>query len=61
MKVKVDENLCVGSGHCEATCPKIFKLVDGIARVQVDPVPEEEEDCAQEALNGCPVGAISLT
>ena len=61
MKVKVDEDLCVGSGNCEATCPKIFKLIDGIARVQADPVPEEEEDCAQEAVNGCPVGAISIT
>jgi ferredoxin len=61
MKVKVDEDVCVGSGNCEETCPKLFKLVDGISRVQVDPVPEEEEGCAQEAVNGCPVGAISIT
>jgi ferredoxin len=61
MKLKVDEDVCIGSGNCEGTCPKLFKVVDGKSRVQVDPVPEEEEDCAQEAVNGCPVGAISIT
>ena len=61
MKVKVDPNLCVGSGNCEAECPNIFKVVDGISQVQVDTVPQEEESCAQEAVDGCPVGAISRT
>lgn len=61
MKVSVDENVCVGSGSCESTCPKMFKVVDGISRVQVDTVPQEEEDCAKKAVNGCPVGAISIT
>jgi ferredoxin len=60
MKVKVDQNLCVGSGNCEAECPNLFKVVDGISQVQVDPVPQEEENCAQEAVDGRPVGAISL-
>lgn len=59
MKVKVDEDVCVGSGNCEATCPGIFKVVDGKSQVQVDTVPEDEEDCAREAESGCPVGAIS--
>jgi len=61
MKVKVDENLCVGSGNCEATCPKLFKVVDGISQVQVETVPQEEESCAQKAVDGCPVGAISIS
>jgi ferredoxin len=60
MKIKVDPNLCVGSGNCEAECPNLFKVVDGISQVQVDTVPQEEENCAQEAVDGCPVGAISL-
>jgi ferredoxin len=60
MKVKVDQNLCVGSGNCEAECPNLFKVVDGISQVQVDTVPQEEENCAQKAVDGCPVGAISL-
>jgi ferredoxin len=60
MKVNVDADVCVGSGECESTSPKLFKVVDGISKVPVDTVPEEEEDCAKKAVNGCPVGAISI-
>lgn len=61
MKVRVDPDVCVGSGACESTCPRLFKVVDGISTVVVDTVPKEEEDCAKKAVNGCPVGAISIT
>lgn len=60
MKVKVDEDICVGTGNCEETCPNVFKVVDGTSRVQVDTVPEEEEGRVQEAVDGCPMGAISI-
>ena len=59
MKANVDKDTCIGSGNCEGTCPKIFKVVDGKSQVQVDTVPEDQEDCVQEAVNGCPAGAIS--
>jgi len=59
MKAKVDKDTCIGSGNCEATCPKIFKVVGGKSTVQMDTVPEEEEDCVRDAEEGCPVGAIS--
>jgi ferredoxin len=59
MKAKVDKDTCIGSGNCEATCPKIFKVVDGKSMVQMDPVPKEEEGCVREAVEGCPSGAIS--
>ena len=61
MKAKVDQDACIGSGNCEANCPKTFKVVDGISHVQRDPVPSEEEDCMSEAVSGCPVGAISVS
>jgi ferredoxin len=61
VKAKVDQDTCVGSGNCEATCPKVFKLVDGKSQVQADPVPEDQEDCVQKAVSGCPVGAISTS
>jgi ferredoxin len=60
MKAKVDQDVCIGSGNCEATCPTIFKVVDGKSQVQVDTVPEKEESCVEEAVDGCPVGAISI-
>ena len=61
MKVKVDKDVCIGSGNCEAQCPNIFKVVDGTSQVQVNPVPKNEESCVQDAMNGCPSGAISIT
>jgi ferredoxin len=61
MKVTVDPDICVGSGNFEASRPDIFKLVDGISQVQVDTVPEEEEDCVRGAVDQCPVGAISTS
>ena len=60
MKAKVDEGLCIGSANCEGTCPAVFKVVDGLSRVQVEEVPKEEEARAKKAMDGCPTGAISL-
>jgi ferredoxin len=60
MKAIVDEDLCIGSGNCEDTCSAVFKVVDGISRVQVDVVPEAEEKNAKAAADGCPAGAISI-
>ncbi len=60
MKAIVDESVCMGAGVCEDTCPKVFKVVNGISQVQVDTVPVEEEDRARQAAEGCPSGAISL-
>jgi ferredoxin len=59
MRARVDKDACIGSGNCEATCPKIFKVVDGKSTVQKNPVPTEEEACVREAVDGCPVSAIT--
>jgi len=60
MKVKVDEDICIGASACEDICPKVFKVVDGISRVQVDVVPPELEGDVREAEGSCPSGAISI-
>lgn len=59
MKVSVDKDLCIGSGNCEATCPEVFEVRDEKAHVKVDKVPEDQEDKAQQAIDGCPSGAIT--
>jgi ferredoxin len=58
MRVLVDKDVCVGSGQCEATCPAVFEVVDGKSRVKADPVPQEEEKRARDAVDGCPTSAI---
>jgi ferredoxin len=60
MKASVNED-CIGCGLCEGTCPDVFEIGDeGVATVIVDEVPEDAEDSAQEAADGCPVSAITV-
>ncbi|MCD2434584.1 ferredoxin [Acidaminococcus sp. NSJ-142] len=58
MKFKVNEN-CIGCGLCEGTCPAVFHMTDaGVAEAIPDAVPADQEGAAQDAMNGCPAGAI---
>ena len=58
MKVKVDENVCIGCGACAGICPDVFE-VDDTAKVIAENVPEELEEDVKDAIEGCPVMAIS--
>lgn len=62
MKVKVDEDKCIGCGSCVAiTQNKIFDFNDeGKAQVQVKEIKEQEDiDASKEAIEYCPTSAIS--
>ena len=62
VSVKVDEEKCIGCGGCEATCPKTFEMKDGAngmkAVVKAQP---QEITCEKEAVDICPVDAISVS
>lgn len=61
MKAEVIREDCISCGLCESVCPDVFELDDeGISVVKVDPIPEEFEDCAKEAEEGCPTDAIRV-
>lgn len=73
MRVWIDQELCTGSGLCEAIEPAVFALGDdGLARVRqgrrilppgpdgVARVPVECEDRVVEADQGCPGGCIRI-
>ena len=57
MKLKVNEDLCIGCGAYAAVCPDVFE-VDGLAHTIVDVVPKEVEEDAIDAKEGCPTNAI---
>ena len=59
MKVKVNQDACIGCGACLAIAEDLFEMnEDGLSQVKVDVVPEDKKDQAMEALESCPTGAI---
>jgi len=53
----VDQDLCTGCETCVETCPGVFKInEEGLSEVQ-NPAGASAEDI-QEAIDGCPSGAI---
>jgi len=59
VKIKVDQESCIGCGACAATCPKTFEMKEGKAHAKVSEV--KEVTCEQEAADNCPVGAITIS
>ena len=53
----VNEDLCIGCGHCVEVCPKVFELESEKSQVTG---PGNCGSCnCQEAIDTCPVQAIS--
>ncbi|MDD4271620.1 MAG: ferredoxin [Patescibacteria group bacterium] len=57
MSIKVNNNLCIGCGTCEALCPAVFKLN---AEGKADIITQEEAPCAKNAAESCPTQAIEV-
>jgi ferredoxin len=63
MKIQADRDVCVGSGMCVLTAPRIFDQDDRDGRVTLlndRPWPEETE-AVRQAVDQCPSGALSVT
>lgn len=63
MKVRIDATRCEGTGYCQAVDDRVFRLVDGVARVQFedgDPALAAHGDDVLEAEALCPTGAIRV-
>lgn len=58
MALKVDQDLCTGCGLCAQICPEVFEIGDdGYSHVIKG--ADAGLPCVDEAIDQCPVGAIS--
>ena len=58
-KVRVDKQKCLGCGLCINLCPEVFELEDGKSKVKENVDLEKNKDSIKEAIDSCPVQAIS--
>ena len=59
MKVKVNEDACIGCGACVSICEEVFEFNDeGVSKVVKEDVPTELEANVTEAVESCPTAAI---
>ena len=59
MKVKVNDDACIGCGACVAIAPEVFEINDdGLSQAIKENVSEDDSDKAREAIESCPTGAI---
>jgi len=58
IKLKVDENQCIGCGTCISLYPDLFEMgADGKAQV-IDSKKDVDESKIKEIIASCPMAAI---
>ncbi len=71
VKVEINRDECIMCGTCWSLCPDVFEESPDDGKAQIvsqyraddvgkGNVPNELEDCVNEAANSCPVQAISV-
>jgi len=58
MKLKIDENKCIGCGLCNAICPEIFIIENQKARILKQ---KTDNQSIKEATDSCPSQAIIMS
>lgn len=53
MRVRVDQNKCIGCRICIGICPEGIEVVNGKARIK-----DESANCLKDAADACPMKAI---
>lgn len=54
--VKINKEICIGCGNCVSICEEVFEMDEnGKAKVK----SQKKLPCIKEAIDDCPVGAIS--
>ena len=53
--VRINKSKCIGCGACVSSCPEVFEMSDGKAKVK----SQKNSTCIKKAIDSCPVNAIS--
>ncbi|MBU1179527.1 ferredoxin [Patescibacteria group bacterium] len=59
MKIKINEEACIGCGTCAALCPDAFEL-NGEFKAELKEGADLDMSCVKEATDACPVEAIKI-
>ena len=60
MNIKIDQDKCLRCGMCTGTAMDVFSFDDeGNIEVNEENITEENKDSIEDAIDSCPVGAIS--
>ncbi len=59
-EVRIDRDVCIGAGNCEATAPEGFALDEDAISVTLPGVKELSDEQLLAVAHGCPSGAIRL-
>lgn len=59
-KITIDQEVCIGCGTCVGIAPEHFKLNDEGKSSVIKQYSIEDDKKIQEAVDSCPVDAISL-
>ena len=61
MKALVDRDACIGCETCVGICPEVFSMDDEGISVAIDEeIDTDILELAEEAMDDCPVGAITM-
>jgi len=60
MRVRVDQELCLGDETCVELCPEVFEMDGDVAVTKMEDVPEELKEACTEAAESCPAEAIII-
>ena len=60
LPVRVDPDLCVGSGDCARVAPTAFEVDDEGLAVVLEGARTTDRSKLQDAVRECPTGAITL-
>jgi len=59
LSIRIDRELCMGSGNCAFHAPNTFDLDDDMKVIVVDPAGDPD-DKIRLAVDGCPTLALSI-